>query len=1539
MPLSSFHPLIAAWFQSQVGQPTDVQIQAWPAIQSGADTLIAAPTGSGKTLAAFLSCINRLFAQALACELDDHTQVLYVSPLKALSNDIHKNLQKPLAEIGQAALQAGLLMPELRVLVRTGDTPMTERQQMLRRPPHILVTTPESLFILLTADKSRRMLQTVRTVIVDEIHALAPNKRGAHLALSLERLEALTFTKPQRIGLSATQRPIELVAKFLVGNRGASRGGEASNVNRHASSGTEETASGKQQVASDTKETSIVNGHTSLVSNSALSTQVSALSLSPQSSALCHIIDTGHRRELDLAIEVPKDELSAVATNAIWADVYDRVAELVRQHRSTLVFVNTRRLAERVSHSLEERLKDLGPDVVAAHHGSLSKQIRLSAEERLKTGKTRVVIATASLELGIDVGTVDLVCQIGSPRAIATALQRIGRAGHWITAIPKGRLFAMTRDELLECAALVRAIRAGTLDRIEVPVAPLDILSQQIVAAAASETWADDELFALCRRAYPYRDLARAEFDQVVSMLSEGIATQRGRGQAHLFHDRVNHQLKGRRGARLAAITSGGAIPDTANYAVVAEPEGTVVGSVDEDFAVESLAGDIMLLGNTSWRIKGVEAGKVRVEDAQGAPPTIPFWRGEAPSRTAELSAEVSSLRQEIANRLDAESTSVIRQSSLVSDSALSPQASVLSWLCHECGLDLRGAQQAIEYVLAGKAILGDVPTQNTIIAERFFDESGGMQLVIHAPFGGRINRAWGLALRKRFCVTFDFELQAAATDNGIVISLGEKHSFPLESVFGYLHSNSVRDVLIQAVLLAPMFATRWRWNVSRSLAMLRFSKGKKVPPQIQRMKAEDLMAAVFPDAIACQENLTGERAARQIPDHPLVTETLRDCLTEAMDLDGLTQVLKSIETGAIHCLAVDTPMPSPFSHEILNANPYAFLDDAPLEERRARAVEMRRTLPADMAGQVGALDPAAIEEVRQESWPVVRDPDELHDALLTLLWLPEPIPSEWASYLPALVESGRAVRLTVRGEGLGVRGEAQELRVWVAGEKRMLIESVIAQSDETIVDAIVLGWMESIGPTTTDELGKRLYFPTEQVDRAMIRLESSGLVLRGSFRQPSMVSDSALSPQHSALTGALAPVEWCHRRLLARIHRLTIGRLRKEVEPVTAAEFMRFLLQWQHVSPGSRLHGEAGLMQVVRQLAGFEAAASAWESQLLRFRLAKYEPELLDRLCLSGAVSWGRLSPHPRLMPGGESDRRRIIPTSVAPISLFPREDSEWLLDTHLVDDAATGADSISQLSHVAQNLRRTLHERGASFFADLVRMTNHLLSEVEEGLWELVAAGLVTADGFDNLRALMDPRRRRAEGRERARRPRHSAGRWALLRQGQTSTVIGKLLSPQHSALSSTPHPTRSVEPVARQLLRRYGVVFRDLLARESLVQSWRDLLVQYRRMEMAGEVRGGRFVSGFTGEQFALPEAVESLRAMRKSSVTAVSQQDIRISASDPLNLVGVILPGARVPAVPTNYIVFRDGLPVRTGMVKDEGGMDHSSATHSGRNPIA
>jgi ATP-dependent Lhr-like helicase len=1425
------HPLVREWFLGRFESPTEPQEQGWPHILANRTTLISAPTGSGKTLAAFLACIDRLVRKALAGALQDRTEVLYISPLKALGNDIQKNLEVPLGEILQLAGARGLLMPEIRTAVRTGDTLATERRAMLKRPPHILVTTPESFYILLTAEKSRAILKDVETVIVDEIHAVADDKRGSHLSLSLERLEALTRRPPVRIGLSATQKPIELVAEFLTG-------------------------SGRPQPV---------------------------------------VVDVGHRREMDLAVEVPGSELGPVASNEMWDEIYDRISELVRQHRSTLVFVNTRRLAERISHLLGERL---GEEAVAAHHGSLSRKLRLVAEKRLKAGEVKVVVATASLELGIDIGTVDLVCHIGTPRVIAVALQRIGRSGHWRGAVPKGRIFVTTRDELIECAALVRAIRHGELDRLWVPEAPLDILAQQIVAMCAVEEWKEDELFDLVRRAYPYRDLSRADFEAVLEMLSEGIAARRGRYGAYLYRDRVNGRLRSRRGARLAAITSGGAIPENALYTVVAEPEGTVVGTVDEDFAVESMRGDVMLLGNTSWRIRRIEAtGRVLVEDAQGAAPTIPFWRGEAPSRTAELSAQVSELREKIGSLVPS-NDHVAR---VPSAAASSPEA--VEWLKDECGLDDSGAQQAIEYVVAGRTVLGVVPSQTTVVAERFFDESGGMQLVIHAPFGGRVNKAWGLALRKRFCRSFNFELQAAATDNGLNIALAEQHSFPLADVFEFLRPETVAEVLEQAVLASPIFTARWRWDAGRSLALLRFMGGKKVPPQIQRMRADDLLASVFPDVAACQENIAGDM---NIPDHPLVREVMKDVLHEALDLDGLKEVLRGMAAGAIRTVAVDTPVPSAFSHEILNANPYAFLDDAPLEERRARAVELRRTLPASVLEEVGRLDPAAIAEVRQDAWPEARDPDELHDALLTLVALPQGLCSwqglcgtavpgcakDWDAYFDALAAERRATRASRGG-----------ITYWVAAERTKTfaaifpdavlenplpeIEAAAPSRDDALL-ALATGWMTHSGPTTSAELGAVLGLTEHEIEKQMLRLEASGSILRGQFRPDHPITRS---PDHPI------PHEWCERRLLARIHRLTLGTLRREIQPVTAAQFLRWLLRWQHVAPGSQVMGERGLLEVLRQLQGFEVPANAWEPQLLARRVAGYDPKALDQLCLTGAVGWGRLSPHPATLDDSRQGRRRVVPTSVAPITFFVREEADWMLPQRPqeIDEEARG------LSHGARGVLDFLRQRGASFFADVVRGTGKLKAEVETALWELVAGGLVTADGFDNLRALIDPRRRAGQGSGRSARPRHSSGRWSLLYSG---------LYAGEGADSA--HRTRAVEATCKMLLGRYGVVFRDLLARETIVPKWRELLLAFRRLEDRGEVRGGRFVSGFIGEQFALPVAVESLRALRKQEPTG---ETITLSAADPLNLVGILVPGERVPAISGRFVTYRDGVAIR------------------------
>ena len=1346
--LSGFDPLVAEWFASRFGGPTEPQLQGWPLIREGRDVLISAPTGSGKTLAAFLVCIDALVKRARLGPLPDLTEIVYVSPLKALSNDVHKNLEIPLAEIAALAKERGIELAPIRAALRTGDTPQADRTRMQRSRPHILVTTPESLYILLTAARPREMLARVQTLIVDEIHAVADDKRGSHLALTLARLDRLVeqsgLRKPQRIGLSATVKPLEDVAAFL--------------------------------------------------------------------SDEVRVVNVGHKRAMEIAVEVPKDELGVVASNEMWDEIYDRVAGLIRENRTTLVFVNTRRLSERVAHHLAERL---GENAVLPHHGSLSRALRLDAERRLKDGELRAVVATASLELGIDIGTVDLVCQIGSPRSIAVALQRIGRAGHWVGALPKGRLFATTRDELLECAALVRAIRKGELDRLEIPRNALDILAQQMVAACAAEEFGEDDLFDLMRRAWPYRALERRDFDSVLEVLSEGIATARGRSGAYLHRDAVNHRLRGRRGARLTAITSGGAIPETSQYLVVAEPEGKTVGHVDEDFAVESMAGEVFLLGTTSWRIRRVEPGRIRVEDAHGAAPGIPFWRGEAPGRTRELSAELAVLREQISH-----------------------SANVDEFMA-ECSLDRRGAEQAIEYAQAGRIALGVTPTATTVVAERFFDEGGGMQLVIHAPFGARINRAWGLALRKRFCRSFNFELQAAATDNGILISLGEQHSFPLDAVFEFLRVATVQEVLTQALLASPMFTARWRWNAGRALTIPRYVGGRKLPPPIQRMRADDLLAAVFPDQAACPENLTGEV---RIPDHPLVKETIDNCLYEAMDLNGLRDLLDDIAEGRIQTAAIDTPEPSPFSHEILNSNPYAFLDDAPLEERRARAVQMRRSLPADSAEGAGALDPEAIAQVAAGAWPPMRDADELHEALCGMCLLPAE--SGAAEFLQQLVAGRRATTLAIGGRDFHVAAERIDLvrRVFPQATADPPISSPenmrgIPESAEGCAAEILRGWFEVSGPRTASELSELLAMSRELVDQSLAQLEAEGQILRGHFRNNS----------------AGAELEWCHRRLLARIHRMTIGRLRREIEPVTTAGYYAFLNRWQHLAPGTQLHGVDGTLQIIKQLQGCEFAAAAWETIILPRRIAKYQPEYLDQLCLSGEVSWGRLSPHPAFEREEEEHRtRRVRPTRVAPLAVFLREDSPWLLATPQPSPRES-------LSHPAREVLAAIERHGASFFADLTRSTGRLASEVEDALWELVAAGLVTADGFENLRALLDPKRRRGEGKGRTARPRHAPGRWALLRHTGSA-------------------PEGHVETFARQLLARWGVVFRDVAVREPLAPAWRELLVTLRRMESRGEIRGGRFVAAFIGEQFALPEALDSLRAIRRSGETAEAPADI-------------------------------------------------------------
>ncbi len=1462
MPLTSFHPVVARWFHRRFGEPTTPQRLGWEAIRSGRHTLISAPTGSGKTLAAFLHSLDQLFREGLEGPLPDETRVVYVSPLKALSADIHLNLAEPRREIRHLAEEMGIPAPRITAAIRSGDTPAAERAAMIRKPPHILVTTPESLYLLLTAQRSREMLRTVRTVIVDEIHAVVESRRGAHLALTLERLAHVASQPVQRIGLSATVKPIEQVGEWLVGL-------------------SKESTGNHEPAPPDTSDLPFT------------------VHRSPA------VIDQGHRRALDIGLELPQSPLEAVMSGEVWDEIYGRLTELIKAHKTTIVFVNTRRLAERVARHLAERL---GEDAVTAHHGSLSKETRLDAEERLKAGQLQALVATASLELGIDIGHVDLVCQLGTPRRISTFLQRVGRSGHTVHGTPKGRLFPLTRDELVECTAIIGAVHRGLLDRIVIRGKPLDVLAQHIVAESAAEDWAEDELYRLCRRAYPYRDLERAEFDEVVRMLAHGFATRRGRRGALIHHDAVNGRIRGRRGARLLAITSGGAIPDNADYRVILEPDNTFIGTVNEDFAVESLQGDIFQLGNTSWRILRVQQGTVRVEDAHGQPPSIPFWLGESPARSDELSATVAELRRGVEERLDNRAEAAAWVQAVLCGSHPERREASIQPITGAPGVDpsvaklalerseglpqddsilesstATAAHQLVEYLAESQRLLGNLPTRDTIVAERFFDEAGGMQLVIHAPFGSRVNRAWGLALRKRFCRQFNFELQAAATEDAVLLSLGPQHSFPLETVFRFLHPESVEDILVQALLDAPMFGTHWRWNANIALAIPRSRGGRKMPPQIQRMQAEDLLAAAFPDAAACLENIPGDR---EIPDHPLVRQTIDDCVHEVMDLGGLTQVLRQIHSGELRLVARDLPEPSPLAHEILNARPYAFLDDAPLEERRTQAVYTRRAFEPSSADDLGALDPSAIERVRDEAWPEAQNADELHDALLTSGFLTEVEGisgrdgKSWGDFFRELVQAGRAERVELQ-PGLAIWTATERL------EELKALRGAAAVGREEAVRELLRGRLGIVGPATASQLAASLDLQESEADIALAALEGEGVILRGRF------------------TAGVAGLEWCERRLLARIHRSTLNRLRAEIEPVSAAEFMRFLFAWQRLDPEHRVAGMEGLAAVVAQLDGFELPASAWEREVLSSRCEEYDPALLDALCMMGRVAWGRLT-------AGQRGSGTAGPIKSSPVALFLRENAEhWL--------AERGATS-AELSTYAQGVKEALERRGASFFHELVITSGLLPTHVEQGLAELAGAGLVTSDSFAGLRALITPSNKRKPlkaTRSRHRRAAYgieSAGRWSLLGEQAIARNRGTLEAQTGIDETTLPTHPRAAVPTdlyARILLNRYGIVFKRLLTRESGLPPWRELLLTYRRLEARGEIRGGRFVTGMSGEQFALPEAVGQLRAIRRLGGQG---QLVGISAADPLNLTGIITPGDRIPGLTSNRILYRDGRPV-------------------------
>lgn len=1274
--LDRFHPTVARWFSQRFGQASPPQQHGWPHIQAGEHTLIAAPTGSGKTLAAFLHALDDLLRRGE--QLQDELHVIYVSPLRALANDVQKNLQQPLAELRELNPE----FPQVQVAVRTGDTPAKERAAMIRRAPHILVTTPESLYILATTVRGRVLLGTAKTLIVDEIHALAASKRGSHFALTCERIDHLVRAgggKLQRIGLSATQRPIEATAGLLCGQ-------------------------GRD----------------------------------------CKIVDIGHRRELDLAVVVPGAPLDTICSGDTWNEVFAHMRDLIDEHRTTLVFVNTRKMAERVA----ARLADvLGKERVTSHHGSLSKERRLDAEQRLKRGELRALVATSSLELGIDVGDVELVMQIGPTPSIAAFLQRVGRAGHALGKTPKGRLFPLTRDELVAAAALLHAVQEGNLDRTVQPVSPLDILAQQIIAICADDAWPEDELFELVTTAWPYRSLDRDRFDRVLAMHSDGRT-------ALLHRDSVHRTVRGTRRARLTAVTCGGAIPDVADWKVVLDDDDTLVGTVHEDFAVESSVGDVFQLGSTSWQVRSIGSGKLRVADAHGVPPSLPFWIAEGPSRSDELARAVSTVRT---------------------------QGVDLEWLQRECLLGLDAAEQLAEYLQEGRDALGKTPNHQTLVLERFFDETGGQQLILHGPFGSRINRAFGLALRKRFCVGFGFELQAAANEEALLISLGPMHSFPLADVWEFLHPKTVREVLTQAMLPAPLFQARWRWNVSRSLLVERFRSGRRVPAPLLRFRADDALASAFPAAQACPETLPD--GPIEVPlDHPMVAQTVHDSLHEAMDFDGLHALLVRIQSGGIELVECERSEPSPFAASILHAMPYAFLDDAPLEERRTQAVISRqRGARSKTDDGDSELDPQALAQVRSECWPEPRNAAELHEALGWMGWLTaDEVQAEWRPWLTELASDGRAQQHESRW--FAVEADRERLAAW-------------------------RGRLDAVIPIWCDELD-------HDDATALLTLQAEGLAMRARCQGRDL---------------------WGHRRLLARVRRGMVERLRAAVSPVSKAEFERFLLSWQRSGELVRRTGPAGLGETLAQLAGLACPASQWEGTVLPRHLDNLHREWLDQITLSGEFVWLRLWGPWR------------GPMSKLPVSLIPRQHlSLWLelpLERAQPDD----------LSGNALLLHELLQEHGALFPTDLQSQSSLLPSHFEEALAELVGLGLLTCDSFAAMRQLaIAPSKRRF--------PLFAVGRWSLLPLPAKETRASDA----------------AIEMVAHALLQRFGVLSHALLLDNKVPVPWRLLLRTLRAMELRGDVRGGRFVHGWAGEQYALPHAVTELRRVARLEADATASK---------------------------------------------------------------
>ncbi|HXN12770.1 MAG TPA: crosslink repair DNA glycosylase YcaQ family protein [Candidatus Acidoferrales bacterium] len=1397
--LDDFHPAVRAWFERRFDAPSRAQELGWPVIgaaidPSGFDVLLCAPTGSGKTLAAFMWAINGLVIDAARDALRDEVSVLYVSPLKALANDIRLNLEEPLHGVRDTGAESSLDLSRIRAGLRTGDTSASERTAMLRRPPHILVTTPESLFILLTSPKFREKLAGVRHVIVDELHALAGNKRGAHLALTLERLERFVTSRgnarPNRIGLSATLNPIEKLAGFLAGY--------------------EVTRDGAR---------------------------------SPRPIKIVRADD--RVREMDLQVIAPGPELGPLATHPHWEAMYDEVARLIGEHRTTLVFTLSRRHAERVALNLQKRL---GTDAVMAHHGSLARSERLIAEQRLKRGELKAIVATASLELGIDVGAVELVCQLDTPKSISAAIQRIGRSGHSLGATPKGRFFALTTDDLLECGAAVRAIRRGHLDEVEIPMGCVDIAAQQIVAIAAEEDEISEaDLLRVLRSAYNFGDLDAAKLRHLLEQLAAELPERVMGAAPKIFFDRVNARVRPRRSARLSAITSGGTIPEAGNYDVVIESEGRKVGDVEEDFAQESSRGDVFSLGSMPWQIQRSSRGRLMVEPAPGMAPTLPFWLTEAGGRSPAMSAEISDLRHEIWNRLER-------------------NESAEEWLMDECAMSERAATQAADYVRRGVEALGAIPDDKTVVVERFFDGLGGTQIVIHTPFGIRLNRGLGLAIRKRLCQSFDFEIQASAIDDGVLLALNSRHSFPLDTLFSMLKARNARDVLIQAVLAAPMFEVRFRHVATRALAVMRSSRGKKVPAWIQRLRSQELLSSIFPGQQACFENRPG---AIELPDHFVIQETIRECLEESTDLPRTIQLLEGIESSAIRTVAVDAIAPSVFAHRLLLAWDYSFLDDGERANRRSRTVTMNRGMAEDVFRKedlsdllsAEAVDAVVAEVTGRTAGRKPRSRDESYELIrahgsLTLAEVEERVGEGARAMLAELDTEGRIARVSLAGESVE--------RIIVSEDKQIFAAAYDGgPNDEAARAELVRRALKTSGPTTADEVATRLSIKMSAVEQSLAALEGQGAIFRGHFTR----SDT---------------IQWCDRYNLERIHRMTLARVRAEIEPCADHEYAAFRLRWMHVGGTELPADQSGVATVLDQLSGIAATPEIWEHAILPARIAGYRPEMLDLVCMSGQMKWVAVP--------GESVEGAHPASVPSRITFVARKASLFVPhEVQAVEDAKQ------------QAVLEALGAAGAQYLDEVAERANVSERDALSALWRMAAQGRVSNDNFAPLRMFADDRgaeralesvaRRvttRHDAAVRARLKSSLAGRWSLMRAGDDAGDAREL---------------------ALKLLERHGILAREMLGIESTHISWSEIAFELRRLEYGGAIRRGWFVRSLSGEQYALPEAVEMLHAAR--NLIPAREKPVALSAIDPANPYGVVIPGCGIAREAGNVIVLRGG----------------------------